>query len=634
MSSSRCSRSGVQRPTLSRLLFSLCLVTAALSSCTPCEPIAPLKPDPPPTVAAPPPPTPTGPTEADARAFMDQTETQLRALWSYAQRVQFIQNTNITVDTEQLNAMAQEQVMELVGKKIKEAAQFDKLQLAPELRRKFDLLKLAQDLPSPPDASERAELAQLAASMETSYGKAKYCPPRLKGGCLTIDDLSRTLATSRSYDELLEAWTGWHDLAKTLRGSYVRYVVLANKGAQNAGYPDVGAMWRSRYDMSEAAFAAETERLWEQVRPLYEMLHCYTRMKLRQTYGNRVPETGAIPAHLLGNMWAQEWGNIFPLVAQAGKGQSINLKAKFQQKKTTPLELVKMGESFFKSVGFDALPDSFWKRSMFVRPKDREVVCHASAWDITSRGDLRIKMCIELDDDNFRTVHHELGHDYYYWYYRDLPLLFQQGANDGFHEAIGDAIALSITPSYLQKIGLADQGTQVEDTTFLLHDALEHVAFLPFGKVLDQWRWEVFSGKVKPEDYNKRWWELRTKYQGVAPPIARTDADFDPGAKYHIPSNVPYARYFLARILEFQFHRALCQAAGFTGPLHKCSIYGNQAAGDKMKTMLQMGSSKPWPEALEAIAGTQKMDGAAMLDYYAPLITFLKDQTKSQKCGW
>ncbi|HND11450.1 MAG TPA: M2 family metallopeptidase [Pseudomonadota bacterium] len=620
------------RPTL--FLASSLLIASSFASCTPCEPIAPLKPDPPPQVTPPPPPKPTGPTEADARTFMNETETQLRALWSYAQRVQFVQNTNITFDTEQLNAQSQEQVMELVGKKIKEAAKFDKLELPPDLRRKFDLLKLAQDLPSPADAGERAELAQLAASMETTYGKAKYCPPRLKGGCLTLDDLSRTLSTSRNYDELMEAWVGWHDLAKTLRGSYVRYVVLANKGAQNAGYADVGAMWRSRYDMPEDAFAAETERLWEQVKPLYEALHCYTRMKLRQTYGNRVPESGPIPAHLLGNMWAQEWGNIFPLVAPTGKGAAINLKAKFAQKKTTPIELVKMGEGFFKSVGFDPLPDTFWKRSMFVRPKDRDVVCHASAWDITSKGDLRIKMCIELDDDNFRTVHHELGHDYYYWYYRDLPLLFQQGANDGFHEAIGDAIALSITPTYLQKIGLMDQGTQVDDTTFLLHDALEHVAFLPFGKVLDQWRWEVFSGKVRPEEYNKRWWELRTKYQGVTPPVNRTDADFDPGAKYHIPSNVPYARYFLARVLEFQFHRALCQAAGYQGPLHKCSIYGNQAAGDKMKAMLQLGSSKPWPEALDAIAGTKSMDGAAMLDYYAPLMNFLKEQTKSQKCGW
>lgn len=619
------------KTTLSLLSCSLWL---AASSCTPCEPLAPVRADPPPQVVPPPPPVPQGPTEADARAFMDQTETQLRALASHAQRVQFVQNTNITSDTEYLNAMAQEQLMEFLGKKIKEAARFDGISLAPDLRRKFDLLRLGQDLPAPPDAAERAELAQLAASMETSYGKAKYCPPRLKGQCLTLDDLTRTLANSRNYDELLDVWTGWHDQAKTLRGSYARYVVLANKGAQTAGYKDVGAMWRSRYDMSEEAFAAETERLWQQVKPLYELLHCYVRMKLHKTYGNRVAESGPMPAHVLGNMWAQEWGNIFPLVAPPGKGAAIDLKTKFVQKKITPLQMVKMGEGFFKSVGFDPLPDTFFARSMFVRPKDREVVCHASAWDVTSRGDLRLKMCIELDEDNFRTVHHELGHNYYYWYYRDLPILFQQGANDGFHEAIGDAIAMSITPTYLQKLGLMDAGAQVDDITFLLHDALDHVAFLPFGKVIDQWRWEVFSGKVRPEEYNKRWWELRKMYQGVVPAAGRTDADFDPGAKFHIPGNTPYARYFLARFLEFQFHRALCQAAGFQGPLHKCSIYGNQAAGDKLKALLQMGASKPWPEALTAIAGTDKMDAAALLEYYAPLMSFLKEQTAQQRCGY
>ena len=601
-------------------------------SCTPCEP--PVKIDPPPQVAPPPAPKPPGPTEADAQAFMNQTEAQLRVVASHAQRVQFVQNTHITTDTEQLNATAQEHLMEFLGGKIKEAAQFDSLPLSKELRRKFDLLRLSQDLPSPTDPAERAELAQLAAAMETAYGKAKHCPPRLKGQCLTLDDLTRTLANSRNWDELQDLWTGWHDQAKTLRGSYTRYVVLANKGAQTAGYKDVGEMWRSRYDMSEAQFAAETERLWEQVKPLYELLHCYVRMKLRQTYGQRIAATGPIPAHVLGNMWAQEWGNIFPLVAPPGKTAGIDLKAKFQQRKTTPLEMVKMGESFFKSLGMDPLPDTFWKRSMFVRPKDREVVCHASAWDITSLGDLRIKMCIEMDNDSFRTVHHELGHDYYYWYYRSLPALFQQGANDGFHEAIGDTIAMSITPSYLQKLGLLEPNAQVDDLTFLLHDALEHVAFLPFGKVIDQWRWEVFSAKVRKEDYNKRWWDLRKQYQGVVPPINRTDEDFDPGAKYHVPGNVPYARYFLARFLEFQFHRALCQTAGHVGPLHRCSIYGNQAAGEKLKATLQLGSSRPWQEALMAMTGTDKMNADAMLEYYAPLVTFLKEQTKTQQCGY
>ena len=616
------------------------LLTSALlsHSCTPCEPIALLRDDKPP-VAAPvvkEPPPPIGPSAQDAQAFMNDTETELRTLWANASRIGFVQNTYITSDTATLNAAAQEQVMEFLAKKTKEAAKFETAKVSPELRRKFELLKLAADLPAPPDAGERAELAMLAANMETAFGTAKYCPPKLNGKCLNIDDVTKTFATSRSYDELLESWQGWHDAARPLRGPYARYVALSNKGAKDAGFADVGALWRAKYDMPAEAFAAEVERLWQQVAPLYQALHCYTRMKLKAKYGAKVSDTGPIPAHLLGNVWAQDWGNVFELVAPAGKAKGLDLKARLIAKKTTPIELVKYGERFFTSLGLDPLPETFWKRSLFTRPKDREVVCHASAWDITYKGDLRIKMCVEIDEENFQTVHHELGHDYYYWYYRDLPTLFQQGANDGFHEGIGNTIALSITPTYLKQVGLKDTVAEspLDDVAFLLHDALDRVAFLPFGKVIDQWRWEVFSGKVKPSEYNKAWWDLRLKYQGIAPPVARTEADFDPGSKYHVPANVPYTRYFLAKILQFQFHRALCQAAGYAGPLHKCSIYGNKAAGDKLKALLSMGASKPWQEALEAIAGTKQMDGAALLEYYQPLTAWLGEQTKGQKCGW
>ena len=479
-------------------------------SCTPCEPIAALRDDKPPvasTVVKEPPP-PAGPSAQDAQAFMTETETELRALWAYGSRVGFIQNTYITSDTATLNAQAQEQVMEFLAKRTKEAARFEAVKVSPELRRKFDLLKLAADLPAPPDAAERTELATLAATMETAYGTAKYCPPKLNGKCLNIDDVTKTFAQSRSYDELLGAWLGWHNEAKTLRGPYARYVALSNKGAKDAGFADVGVLWRSKYDMPAEAFSTEVERLWDEVAPLYKALHCYTRMRLKAKYGAKVSDTGPIPAHLLGNVWAQDWGNVFELVAPAGKAKSLDLKSRLLSKKTTPVELVRYGERFFTSLGLDPLPETFWKRSLFTRPKDREVVCHASAWDITYKGDLRIKMCVEIDEENFQTVHHELGHDYYYWYYRDLPTLFQQGANDGFHEGIGDTIALSITPTYLKKIGLQDTvvDSPLDDVAFLLHDALARVAFLPFGKVIDQWRWEVFSGKVKPSEYNKAWW--------------------------------------------------------------------------------------------------------------------------------
>lgn len=624
------------------LLTPLALAGALELSCTPCEPIAPLRADPKLSgVEQPAAPPVLGPSALEARAFIEQTDTELRTLWSQRERLGFLRNTYITADTELLAAQADEQVMELEARRIKEARRFDGLNLPPDLRRKFDNLKHAQVLAAPPEPAERAELARLASQMESHYGKAQYCPPKLQVAgqpqkCLKLDDLERVLQKSRNYDEQLDAWQGWHEQAKALRAPYARYVALANKGARGQGYADTGALWRAKYDMPPEAFSEDIERLWNQVEPLYKSLHCYTRMKLHAQYGNKVPETGPIPAHLLGNMWAQQWGNLFPLLAPAGKGRSLDIAAALKNKKTTPQGLVKYGENFFTSLGLDPLPDTFWQRSMFVRPRDRDVVCHASAWDLTYRGDLRLKMCIELDEENFRTVHHELGHIYYYHYYRDLPALFQAGANDGFHEGIGDTIALSITPAYLKKIGLLSEVSEspTDDVAFLLRDALDRVAFLPFGKLIDQWRWEVFSEKVKPEEYNKAWWALRQRYQGIAPPTGRGEDFFDPGAKYHIPSNVPYMRYFLAHIVQFQFHRALCQAAGYSGPLHKCSIFGNRAAGDRLKALLAMGASKPWQEALRSISGDDKIDAGALLEYYQPLATWLADQVKTQKCGY
>jgi peptidyl-dipeptidase A len=625
-------------------LGALGLAAATQLSCTPCEPIAPLRPDPQPAeklAAAAEAAKPAGPTVEEARAFIEQTETQLRALWSQRERLGFVRNTNITHDTELMAAQADEQVMELESRKIKEASRFDSVTLPPELRRKFDNLKNAQTLAAPPDPAERGELAKISSEMEGHYGKAQYCPPKQQTAgqppkCYKLEELERMLKSGKTYEEQLDAWQGWHEQAKALRAPYSRYVALANKGAKAQGYADTGALWRAKYDMPPDAFAADVERLWGQVEPLYKQLHCYARMKLHEKYGAKVPDSGPIPAHLLGNMWAQQWGNLYPLLAPAGKGRSLDIATALKNKKTTPQGLVKYGESFFTSLGLDPLPDSFWQRSMFVRPRDRDVVCHASAWDLTYKGDLRLKMCIELDEENFRTVHHELGHIYYYWYYRDLPALFQSGANDGFHEGIGDSIALSITPAYLKKIGLIDQVSEspADDVAFLLRDALDRVAFLPFGKLIDQWRWDVFSEKVKPEDYNKAWWELRTRYQGVAAPTARGEEFFDPGAKYHIPSGTPYMRYFLAHILQYQFHRAMCQAAGHQGPLYKCSVYGNRAAGDRLKAMLQMGASKPWQEALRAVSGSDQIDAGALLEYYQPLSTWLAEQTKSQKCGW
>jgi peptidyl-dipeptidase A len=200
---------------------------------------------------------------------------------------------------------------------------------------------------------------------------------------------------------------------------------------------------------------------------------------------------------------------------------------------------------------------------------------------------------------------------------------------------VGDTIALSITPAYLMKLRLLQKvPPRSKDLGLLLRQALDKIAFLPFGLLIDQWRWKVFSGEIPPPRYNQAWWELRRTYQGIAPPVDRNESDFDPGAKYHVPANVPYTRYFLAHILQFQFHRALAREAGCEGALHRCSIYGSEPAGKRLKAMLSMGASQPWPEALEVLTGERKMDATAILDYFAPLQEWLNEQNKGKPVGW
>ena len=578
---------------------------------------------------------PTTSSTTDARTFADDTEQRLLKLWIDQSRADWVKSTFITDDTEILAAEAADRTISATVKSAKEAARFDGVKADEATARKLKLLKLSLTLAAPADPAESAEVTRIATAMEGMYGKGKYCPDNSEGRCIDLEDITRIMAASRDAKQLLDVWAGWHTISRPMKKDYVRFVELANKGARELGFPDTGAMWRSKYDMPPDAFAAELDRLWAQVRPLYLSLHAYVRWKLREKYGDAVPATGPIPAHLLGNMWAQTWDNVYPLVAPAGADPGYDLSQILKARKTDPIQMVRYGEGFFTSLGFAPLPQTFWHRSMFVKPKDREVVCHASAWDIDYVDDLRLKMCIDITGEDFVTVHHELGHNFYQRAYDHQPPLFRDSANDGFHEAIGDTIALSVTPEYLVRLGFLDKAPDTsKDIGLLLNKALEKVAFLPFGLLIDQWRWKVFAGEVKPADYNKAWWELRRKYQGIAPPGERTEEDFDPGAKYHVPANVPYTRYFLADILQFQFHRALAKTAGCAGPLNRCSIYGNAAAGKKLIDMLAMGCSRPWPDALEALTGQRQMDATAILDYFAPLQKWLDEQNKGKPVGW
>ncbi|MEE8109315.1 MAG: M2 family metallopeptidase [Gammaproteobacteria bacterium] len=577
----------------------------------------------------------TAATTLTAEEFIDQVSRETAELNRESGAAYWVNATYITHDTSLLAAKATEKGLELQSRIVEESKKYAGADMDADTARQMKLITAGTTLPAPSNKQDQAELAKITTEMGDLYGSGKYC--REGGECLAETDLIRIMAESRDPAELLDVWTGWRTISPPLRSMYQRFVELGNDGAREMGYENLGDLWRGGYDMESEEFAAEIERLWDQVEPLYNELHCYTRGKLSEKYGSEVVSAdGPIPAHLLGNMWAQQWGNIYDLVEPfPGVGQ-FDVDAALVEQDWSPVKMTETAENFFVSMGMPELPDTFWERSLLSKPRDRDVVCHASAWPLDNGNDVRIKQCVEQTEDSLVTLHHELGHIYYYLMYKDQPILFHAGANDGFHEGIGDTLQLSMTPGYLRELGLVGETESGDEAMInqLMKLALDKIAFLPFGKLIDQWRWKVFSGEIAPDNYNQAWWDLRTQYQGIVPPLERSETDFDPGAKYHIPGNTPYTRYFLAHILQFQFHRALCDAAGNEGPLYNCSIYNNKEAGERLMTMLAMGASKPWPDALEKITGTRQLDASAIIDYFAPLMAWLKVQNEGQTCGW
>ena len=572
---------------------------------------------------------------SDAQWFIAQINRGLRAAYEAQFEAAWLNATNITNDNEKKLSQRTSEAMAYLSQIIPLATHFDQVLTDNITRRQLDLLKRATVLPAPQESSKRKKLARLAAKLEGMYGSGKYCDEM--ENCRDLEDLEQVIRESTDPKELLKAWSDWRKVAEPMKKQYTQLVNLANQGAKELNFKDLGDLWRSQYDMNPHDFEKEMNRLWDQVKPLYEALHCHVRAKLSERYGvNLVKLDQAIPAHLLGNMWAQDWSNLYPLLVPAPQQPSLDVTAALKEKKFTPLRLTRFAEQFFTSLGFEPLPKSFWKRSLFMKPNDREVVCHASAWDVHLNNDLRLKMCIKIDYEDLITLHHELGHHYYFQSYYTLPVLLQEGANDGFHEGIGDTLALSVTPSYLHQKGILKTASEHPDAILnqQMRMGLEKLAFLPFGLLVDQWRWKVFSGEVTPDQYNELWWELREKLQGIKAPKERGKEAFDPGAKYHIPGHTPYMRYFIAHILQFQFHRSLCQASGHQGPLHTCSIYGSKQAGHRLKAMLALGASKPWPDALEAMTGSRVMDASALIDYFQPLFDYLRIQNKQRTCGW
>jgi len=610
---------------------------------------------------------PTAPKGETADQFIARVNDELKKMYPELTAAQWLSSTYINDDSQLLAAKGNERYLTQLNSWIEQAKKFEGQPMSPETARAIQLLKLGTAMPAPKDPAKLAELTQIATRMEGTYGAGTYCTGEGDAKkCRQLGELEDVLRSSRDYDAQLDAWQGWHTIAQPMRKDYTRFVELVNEGSKEMGFADAGEIWRSGYDMTPAEIAAETDRLWGQVKPLYEQLHCYTRTKLQATYGvEKGQVNGLLPAHLMGNMWQQDWGNLWDVLepykgagslditgalekqyqadyraalAKAGPGPGTD--ALFKAERDAQLQVAKQmterAQEFYTSLGMPKLPESYWSKTQFIKPMDRDVVCHASAWDMNMSGDVRTKMCIKPNEEDFTTIYHELGHVYYYLAYNKLPPLFQTGAHDGFHEAIGDTMVLAMTPDYLKSIGMVDATTQSNEALInaQMRMALAKVSFMPFGLMIDRWRWGVFDGSIKPADYNKAWWELKAKYQGVAPATARSEEFFDPGAKYHVPGNTPYTRYFLSHVLQFQFYKGLCDAAGYQGPLYNCSFYGNKAAGQKFWAMLEKGASQPWQSTLKELTGGEKMDAGAVLEYFAPLQDWLKQQNEGQTCGW
>ena len=521
----------------------------------------------------------------------------------------------------------------------REASAFDDLSTSTENRRMLNILKSSFVMPPPLNKELASELSSITTSLEAMYGSGEHCYE--DGSCYDLEAFESIIDNSRNPEELLRAWLGWHEIGKPMKPMYMRMVDIGNQGSRDLGYQGLSDLWFSKYDMPADDFLNETDRVWEEVKPLYDALHCHVRAKLNEHYGDDVvPESGPLPVHLLGNMWGQSWSNIYDLVyTEESQQNSVDVTKIIEEKGLNEIEMVEYAEDFFLSIGFEPLPDTFWERSLFVKPRDRSVVCHASAWNLDpANNDLRIKMCIQKNEEDFVTIHHELGHIFYYQAYNHLPTLFQGGANDGFHEAFGDLLTLSITPDYLTQIDFISEkeaSVAKEDPIgLLMKQALDGVVVVPWALMLDKWRSGVFNGEIDETNLNSSWWRLREYYQGISTSTERSEEYFDPGAKYHIPGNTPYTRYYLARIMQYQFHEALCNEIEFDGLLHECSIYGSKKAGDKIISTMAMGESLPWQDAFENLTGTRQLSGKSILNYYAPLKDWLDEQNKNRTCGW
>ncbi|XP_053696511.1 angiotensin-converting enzyme [Sabethes cyaneus] len=514
-----------------------------------------------------------------------------------------------------------------------------------KLYRQVRLMSIIGPSALPPDQLDRYN--RIVNDMLTIFNGAQICAYErpFECGLRLQPHLKDIMAKSRDWNELQYTWLEWRRKSgRHMRELFEQLVDLTNEAARVNNFTDGAAYWQFPYESRD--FREEMEQVWKEILPLYEMIHAYVRRKLREFYGpDKISRDVPLPDHILGDMYGQSWNNILDVLIPYPGRSYLEVTPEMHKQGYNPLVMFQIADEFFVSMNMTAMPPDFWLTSVLTQPPDRPVLCTPSSWDFCNGKDYRIKMCTTVSHKDFITVHHELAHVQYFLNYRNNPKVFRDGANPGFHEAIGDAVTLSVAaPKHLQNLGLVQKNVDdtAHDINFLFSLALEKVVFLPFALAMDAWRYDIFEKRIRKEQYNCHWWLLREQYGGVKPPVLRSELDFDPGAKYHVAANIPYIKYFFSNVLQFQIHRAMCSASRQydpldpNKPLHKCDIYRQPAAGNILKQLMERGASEPWQQVLQEVIGEGRLDGTALREYFRPLEEWLRNENlrTNEFVGW
>ncbi|KAG9486097.1 hypothetical protein GDO78_008918, partial [Eleutherodactylus coqui] len=587
---------------------------------------------------------------SDAQKFLEEYQREAEPRSYQANLAQWEYNTNITTENaDKMNAAAATW-SEFYKNASDLSAQYPIDDVTNDTV-KLQLIYLGNKGSAILPNDKYARLNAILNEMSTIYSTQTVCSPD-GTRCLAFEPgLDQIMLDSTNYEERLWAWEGWRaEAGKKMRKLYEEYVDLENEAARLNGYQDYGDYWRGNYKTltNDIEYSYDGNDLLNDVNstfykilPLYKDLHAYVRSRLQEKYGSDyISSEGGLPAHLLGDMWGRFWTNLYPLVVPYPNTESIDVTDTMVAEKWTVDRMFKEAEKFFESVNLFRLNDNFWNNSMLQEPSDgRKVVCHPTAWDM-GMNDFRIKMCSKVNMEDFLTVHHEMGHIQYDMAYHHLPMLLRSGANEGFHEAVGEIMSLSAaTPEHLKSLQLLPSSfIETEETkiNFLLRQALTIVGTLPFTYMLELWRWRVFSGEIPKDKWMQTWWDMKREMVGVVEPVGHDESYCDPAALFHVANDYSFIRYYTRTIYQFQFQDALCKIANRSNPLYSCDITNSTAAGDKLRSMLELGNSKPWTEALKSITGGTKIDVQPLLNYFEPLHTWLRNNNtaKNRTVGW